>query len=128
MLLPIRRRGAVRRALSVPCQAVLLEPFRPVGTRLIDLSHQGALLSCDVGLVEGDELVLSFEVAGTTIDAVAQVRTVTASGRDAGLLFTDMEWGGRVALFVELSGIPPRVPRERPQMDYARSVRMIAAA
>ena len=128
MLLPIRRRAAVRRALSVPCQAVLLGPFRSVGTRLLDLSHHGAQLACDVGLVEGDELIVSFEVSGAIVDAIAEVRTVTPCGRRAGLSFTQMEWGGRVALFVELRGIPPRVPRARPQMDYARSVRMIAAA
>ena len=128
MLLPIHRRRAVRRGVLVSCQAVLLRPFRLVGTELIDLSHRGAQLVCDVGLVEGDELVLSFEVGGTIIDALAEVRTVTACGADAGLSFTEMDWAGRAALFVALRGIPPRVPRARPRMDYARSVWMIAAA
>lgn len=128
MLFPIRRRTALRRGVRAPCQAVLLEPFRHVGEELLDLSHQGAQLVCDVALVEGDELVLSFEVCGQIIDAIAEVRNVTPNGRSAGVRFTEMDWDSRVALFIGLSGIPPRVPRYRPQIDYARSVRAIAVA
>ena len=126
MLLPFRRRSALRRALRVPCQAVLVEPFRPVGRELADLSHRGAQLVCDVGLVEGDELVVSFEAAGQIIDAVAEVRSV--SGREAGLEFVQMDFEARAALFIGLVGVPPRVPRVRPRVDYARSVRLVAYA
>jgi len=107
---------------------VLLEPFRAVGRELLDLSHHGAQLVCDVALVEGDELVLSFEVCGQIVDTIAEVRNVAANGRSAGLRFKDLDWHSRVALFIGLSGIPPRVPRYRPKMDYARSVQQIAIA
>ena len=45
-----------------------------------------------------------------------------------GVRFTELEWEARAALFVELAGVPPRVPRARILPDYAASVRRIAAS
>ena len=126
MLQPFRRRKALRRGISVRCQAILLEPFRHVGARLLDLSHHGAMLECDVALVEGDELVVSFDLGLTVIDAVAEVRNVTWDLRRAGLAFTEMDWDSRVALFVGLAGVPPKIPLVRPAVDYASTIRQIA--
>lgn len=128
MLLPIRRRRALRRGIFIPCQAILVEPFRSVGHRLIDLSHQGAMLECDAALVEGDELVLNFSLGAQIVDAVAEVRNVSWDLRRAGLRFTDMDWDSKVALFVGLAGVPPRVPKGPRRMDYAATVRRIALA
>jgi len=128
MLLPIRRRRALRRGIFIPCQAILVEPFRPIGRRLVDVSHQGAMLECDAALVEGDELVLSFSLGSQIIDAVAEVRNVSWDLRRAGLRFTDMDWSSKVALFVGLAGVPPRVPQAPRQIDYAATVRRIAWA
>lgn len=123
-----RRRRAVRRGLHVRCQAIHLEGFFPVGSRILDLSHQGAQLACDVALVEGDELVVSFTVAGRTIDAIAKVRNVSEDLRHVGLEFTEIDWEGRAGLFVGLSGVPPRIPSGRPSADYAATVRTIGRA
>ena len=128
MLLPIRRRKALRRGVFIPCQAVLVEPFRIVGRRFLDLSHHGGLIACDTALVEGDELVISFEVGAQIVDAVAEVRNVSRDLSEVGVHFTEMDWESRVALFIGLAGVPPRVPRVRPRVDYARSVRQIAVA
>ncbi len=110
------------------CQAVLVTPFREVGSELLDLSHQGGLLVCESALMVGDELVLSFEIGAHVVDVVAEVRNVSPDLEQAGLRFTEMDWGSRVALFVGLAGRPPRVPKRRRRMDYARSVRLIAVA
>ena len=127
MIFPVRRRHALRRAVSLSCQAVLVEPFCSVGTRLLDLSHHGGLLECDAALTAGDELVLCFEIGAQVVDVVAEVQNVSPDLRRAGLRFTEMGWDCRVALFVGLAGRPPRVPTRRPRMDYARSVRQFAA-
>ncbi len=128
MLQPFRRRKAIRRGVTLRCQAILLEPFRHVGTRLVDLSHHGAMLDCDVALVEGDELVVSFALGAQHVDAVAQVRNVTWDLRRAGIAFTEMDWESRVALFVGLAGVPPKAPIVRPAIDYASTIRRIALA
>ncbi|MCB9595854.1 MAG: PilZ domain-containing protein [Sandaracinaceae bacterium] len=128
MLQTFRRRRALRRGVSLRCQAVLIDPFRHVGTRLVDLSHQGAMLDCDVALVEGDELILSFEIGAQVVDTVAEVKNVTWDLRRAGLAFTEMDWESRVALFVGLAGVPPKAPLVRPAIDYATTVRRIALA
>ncbi len=108
--------------------------FRMVGGRLLDVSHRGALLECNGALSLGDELVLSFETPGRggaapyIVDAVAEVRRLvrTADGAHAGLVFTELEWEARAALFVSLVGVPPPVPRQRRIVDYAATVQRIA--
>ena len=59
--------------------------------------------------------------------ALAEVRRVERDGT-FGVRFTELEWEARAALFVELAGVPPRVPRARILPDYAASVRRIAAS
>lgn len=131
-----RRRNGLRRGYSVACQAVRTRGFRWVGGRLLDVSPQGALLDCNGAISIGDELVVSFEVparrgaAPQVVDAIAHVRRLArhTSGARAGLAFTEMEWDARAALFVSLVGVPPPVPVRRPFVDYAATVRRIAAA
>lgn len=125
MLRYTRRRSALRRGLQVRCQAVLVDAFHLVGDRILDLSHRGAQITCEVGLVEGDELVISFEFDGRPIDAVAEVRNVSDDVRRAGVTFTELDWDARVALFLGLHRIPPRIPRRRLVPDYAATVRSI---
>ena len=131
-----RRRIGLRRGYSVACQAVRTRGFRSVGGRLLDVSHQGALLDCNGAVSVGDELVVSFEApsrrgaAPQVVDAIAHVRRIArhAGGARVGLAFTEMEWDARAALFVSLVGVPPPVPVGRPFIDYAATVRRIAAA
>lgn len=109
--------------------------FRKIGGRVRDLSHRGALLECNGALSVGDEVVLSFTLperrgaAPFVVDAVAEVRRLIrrADGADAGLVFTELEWDARAALFVSLAGVPPPVPRAPRLVDYAATVQRIAA-
>lgn len=109
--------------------------FTLVGGRLLDVSHRGALLECNGALSLGDEVVLSFEAperggaAPYIVDAVTEVRRLVrhAGGARAGLVFTEIEWEARAALFVSLVGVPPPVPRHRPLVDYAATVQRIAS-
>ncbi len=125
-----RRRNIIRRGTTVACQAVRLEGFRQVGGRLLDLSHQGALLECDGALSIGDELVVSFRVphGQDIVDAVARVRRLARHehGARAGIAFTEMDWDDKATLFIALLGCPPPVPRVRPAVDYAGTVQRIA--
>ena len=114
------------------CQAVRLDDFRRVGGRLVDLSHQGARLECNGAVSCGDELVVSFRVprGHDVVDAIATVRRVIRHerGAQAGIAFTEMDWDDKAKLFVALLGCPPPVPRVRPAVDYAATVRRIARA
>lgn len=108
--------------------------FKSVGGLLLDISHRGALLECNGALSHGDELVLSFEVPQPRsvpfiVDAVAEVRRIVrhAGGARAGIVFTELEWEARAALFVSLVGVPPPVPTHRPFVDYAETVLRISA-
>lgn len=110
--------------------------FRLIGGRLLDVSHRGALLECNGAVSLGDEVVVSFEVRGRhgaathVVDAIAEARRVIRhpGGARVGLAFTEMDWDARAALFVSLVGVPPPVPVRRPFVDYAATVRRIAAA
>ena len=130
-LVRARRRNIIRREASVACQAVRLEGFRSIGGRLLDLSHQGALLECNGAISVGDEIVVSFRIprgGEDIVDAIAEVRRVIRHehGARAGIAFTEMDWDDKAKLFVALLGCPPPVPRVRPVMDYAATVRHIA--
>jgi hypothetical protein len=131
-----RRRNALRRGYNVPCQAVRMRGFRLVGGQLLDVSHRGALLDCNGAVSLGDELIVSFEAptrdggGRIVVDATAEVRRIrrTAEGARVGLAFVDMAWDDRAALYVGLSRVPPRVPVQRPFVDYAATVLRIASA
>ena len=119
----------VVRAGAVSGEAVRLDGFVRVSDRIVDLSHRGASLIADGLVREGDEIVLTFRAPRSRawIDALAEVRRVERDGT-FGVRFTELEWEARAALFVELAGVPPRVPRARILPDYAASVRRIAAS
>lgn len=131
-----RRRRTLRRAFSTDCQAVRLAGFRLVGERILDLSPRGALLACDGPIDPGDAVILSFRAPdrGPYVDVVGEVRRVIEGWRAgdpgfcAGLRFTDIDRDAQHELLVRLAGFPPPVPRRRPPVDYAETVRRIAAA
>lgn len=128
-----RQRRTLRRAFSTDCQAVRLTGFRLVGERILDLSPRGALLACDDLVEPGDEVILSFRTPrrGPYVDVVGEVRRVIEGWRDgdpgfcAGLRFTDIDRAAQGELLVRLAGFPPPVPRRRPPVDYAETVRRI---
>lgn len=113
-----RFRRASRHLVSSFGQAVALDGFRLIGERFLDASAEGALVACDAEVALGDELVVSFQVPGSSLvfDAEAEVVRIVEGlrprdpGYCAGLRFTRFDRRDRLALGVDLRGLPP-VPR-----------------
>lgn len=134
LLVPLRRRRALRRAFRTACQAVRLDGFHLVGEQILDLSPRGALLACDREVRSGDEVIMSFRAPGRGpyLDVVGRIRRVVAGRRDgdpgycAGLSFTEVAPEVRGELLVRLAGLSPPSPARRPLVDYAETVRRIA--
>ena len=114
-----RFRRAPRHLVSATGQAVALDGFRLIGERFLDASAEGALVACDAEVVLGEELVVSFGVPGSSLvfDAEAEVVRIIEGFRPrdpgycAGLRFTRFDRRDRLALGVDLRGLPP-VPRQ----------------
>lgn len=134
ILIPLRTRKSLRRQVRSSCQAVALDHFRLIGERIVDLSPRGALVACDAAVHVGESVLLSFRApSGAWIDAEAEVARVLEGWREgdhgycAGLRFTSLDRAARGELVVSLAGFPPPVPQRRPPIDYAETVRRIAA-
>lgn len=125
-----RRRRTLRRALPSVCEAVRLDGFSRFSRRILDLSPHGALLACDAPIDPGDEVVLSFRAPkqGPWIDVVSEVCRVFGDdvGYCAGVSFTELEPALAEELGWRLRGVPPPIPRRRPVVDYAATVRQIS--
>jgi c-di-GMP-binding flagellar brake protein YcgR len=128
-------RRAVRRAVRLSCQVVSEEAFRLVGRRALDLSPAGMLLESDEELDLGEELLVSFRAprSGLFIDTRARVVRVVAGrrpgdhGRCLGLRFEQLDPLMRSALSASLAGLPPPLPQRASRVDYAATIRAIAA-
>lgn len=128
-------RGAVRRAVRLSCQVVSEDEFRLVGRRALDLSPLGMLVESDADTHLGDELLVSFRVprSGLFIDTSARIVRVIAGrrpgdhGRCLGLRFEHLESLMHSMLSASLAGLPPPLPERATIIDYAASVRAIAA-
>ena len=129
-LLRPRRRRALRRAYLTRCQAVRLEGFSLFAERILDVSPDGALLACDGPIDPGEEVLISFRAprGGPWVDAVGEVCRVFGDdvGYCAGVRFDGLQTGLRHELGRRLRHVPPPVPRARPLVDYAGTVRQIA--
>jgi len=131
---PAGDRGAIRRAVTLRCEAVSLDRCRLLGDRISDLSASGLLLPTDEPALE-NEIVLVHLLAGERpIVAEAHVARVVAGarrsdrGRALGLRFTRVQRRPLGALLRRLRGTPPPVPRRPVRPDYAATVRAIHAA
>jgi hypothetical protein len=136
ILVPLRTRKSLRRSVRSRCHAVALDQFRLIGERILDLSPRGALVACDAPVHVGDRVLLSFRAPASDawIDTEAEVARVLEGwragdpGYSAGLRFTGLDRASQRELVVSLAGLPPPVPARRRPIDYAESVRRIAAA
>jgi hypothetical protein len=131
-ILPIHRRGTRRHAVSVACEGVRELGFTLIGTKLIDLSLDGAFLATRVqGIDLGEEVFLSFKVPRTRhwMDARAiVVRKSPALRRDdhekgIGLSFLELDGIDRAVLAGAIVRLPPPIPCRPRFMDYAGFVR-----
>lgn len=112
-------RKAVRRQVSLPCQAVGMSDFSLLGDRILDLSPYGMMLACDRWTAPGEEVVVSFQTpfAGHWIDVEGRVARTIHGGRQgdpgycAGIEFDELDERSERLLRWSLHGIPPAVPK-----------------
>lgn len=128
-------RRTVRRTVRLACQVVSEDAFRLVGRRALDLSPAGMLLESDTDAQIGDELLVSFRApqSGLFIDTTARVVRIVAGrrpgdhGRCLGLRFEQLTPLLQGVLGESLAGLPPPLPQRATRLDYAATVRAIAA-
>lgn len=133
MLLASERRAS-RRAVNVECQVVREEGFTLVGTRGVDLSPEGMLVSTRARVEVGEELLVSFRVPGTLrwIDTMARVARVVRGdrkndrGRALGLAFAPLHKRQSRLVRDSLSCFPPPFPARALRVDYAATAALIA--
>ncbi len=121
-------RGAPRRRLRAACQVVRERDFKLVGSRTIDLSDGGALVTADADVELGDEVVVSLMPprTGRWIDAVGVVTRLVDGrrrgdvGRAFGVSLAPIDRASREALRIALQRLPEvrpaRVRRAEPAM------------
>jgi hypothetical protein len=127
-------RKTIRRAIRSECTAFGTNEYREIGTGILDLSPQGTLVACDQPVEIGDPIMLFFKAPGDDdlwLDAEAEVARIIHGmrrydrGYCMGLRFTYLEKPDRKHLSNRLVGYPPPIPKRRPKVDYAESVRRI---
>ena len=128
-------RRALRRLVSVPCQAVAERGFRLLGERVVDLSPEGMLVQSDATAELGEEVLVAFRAPRMRLwmDAQAQVARIVWGDRAGdrcrgiGLRFTRLAASDRAILVPGLAGFAPPAPGRRLRMDYASVVRAVAS-
>jgi hypothetical protein len=128
-------RIALRRGLSLECEAVAEDGFRMLGRRTLDVSPHGILLETHGAYARvGEEVFVSFRPPKSRmwVDAVARVARIALGRRKGdraqsiGLSFVSMSPSDRAVLEAKLRGHPPPVPKRIPPRDYASMVRAIS--
>jgi hypothetical protein len=130
-----KQRRSLRRAVQVPCSAISTGKYRELGSRVLDMSTRGMLVQCDDFVRLGESLMVMFRTprGGVWLDAEAEVARIIHGWRTGdpgycmGLRFTYMERPDRNELMCRLAGLPPPIPQRRRKVDYAETVRRIAA-
>jgi PilZ domain len=117
------RRGATRREVALPCQAVREHDFKLIADRTLDISIDGLLLplrSHSTRVLTGETLIVSFSIPGMWIDAEATVARVVHNRRPGddglavGVVFDLLAPSARAALAGFLHGRRAPLPRRGP--------------
>lgn len=136
MFVPKNDRTSTRHHVRIDCEVVRESDFRLVGHRTLDLSPGGMLVRAASDVYVGERMLVSFQATplGLWFDAQAEVtrlvrgRRPEDEGRAFGLRFVDMPAVPRLILRGHLRRVPPPVPQRPRRIDYAATVRRIAAA
>jgi hypothetical protein len=114
------RRGASRREVVLPCQAVREHDFKLIADRTLDISAEGLLLPLRTRVLTGETLIVSFAIPGMWIDAEATVARVVHGRRPGddglavGVIFDRIAPSARAALAGFLHGRRLPLPRRGP--------------
>ena len=114
------RRGALRREVVLPCQAVREHDFKLIADRTLDISVDGLLLPLRTSVLTGETLIVSFAIPGMWIDAEGVVARVVHGRRPGddglavGVLFDRIAPSARAALAGFLHGRRMPLPRRGP--------------
>jgi hypothetical protein len=136
VLVPRNQRTATRHSIRVPCQVVREDDFRLLAEKTMDLSVDGMLVRSDVDARIGDHVVVSFQAtplglwfdAEGTVTRIVRGRRPGDEGRALGVKFENMSYLSRLLLRGHLRRQPPPLPKRSVRVDWAESVRMIAAS
>ncbi len=128
-------RKTTRHALRLPCQVVRDGDFRLVGERTLDVSSGGLLVRSHAEVKIGDNVIVAFQATplGLWFESQAKVTRIIKgrrpgdNGRAFGVRFTDMSSISRLILRGHLKRVPPPVPKRPRRIDYAASIKQIAA-
>jgi hypothetical protein len=113
-------RNAIRREITLPCQAVREHDFKLIADRTLDISIDGLLLPMNRRVLTGESLIVSFSIPGMWIDTTATVARIVHGRRPGddgvamGVLFDDLAPSARAALAGFLHGRRIPLPRRGP--------------
>ena len=115
-------RRAFRREVILSCQVVRERDFRLVSELALDLSTQGMLVSTNLRVLTGEELLVSFRPprsdrwldVSATVARVVHGRRPGDRGRCLGLSFHGLDAASERALFHHLRGLPAPEPSRLP--------------
>ena len=136
MLVRKNDRKSIRRHVRIDCEVVRESDFALVGHRTLDLSPDGMLVRQADDVSVGDKMLVSFQATqlGLWFDMQAEVTRIIRGrrpedeGRAFGLKFLDLAPVSRLILRGHLRRVPPPLPQRPSRVDYAATIRQIAAA
>jgi hypothetical protein len=114
----------------------MLDEFRLLGERVLDVSPLGMLVACDHPAQLGADVLVSFKAPGRDapwFEAEAEVARVVNGyriadrGYCAALRFTYFERAARNELLSRLAGLPPPIPQRRLRTARERGARSASA-
>lgn len=135
LLLRKNERRSMRKIVRLPCQVVREHDFRLVGEESVDLSPDGMLVFSRLPVEPGQSLLVSFQATpyGLWFDTEAEVTRIVLGrrtrdlGAQVGLRFTGLDSVKKLILRGHLRKMPPPLPSRAPRVDYAATIRSIAA-
>jgi hypothetical protein len=136
MFVPKNDRRSTRHHVRIDCEVVRESDFSLVGHRTLDLSSGGMLVRTTSDVRVGERMLVSFQATplGLWFDAEGEVTRIIRGrrpedeGRAFGIKFVDMPSIPRLILRGHLRRVPPPLPQRPRRIDYAATVRRIAAA
>ena len=134
IIVPMKRRRALRRDVHVQCNVITTDDFRLVGSGTRDLSPLGLRATSVYDCRLGDKVLISMCLPSgrSWLDAEGEVvRLIPASrygevGDSIAVRFRSLGAVDRAMLDGSLVGLPPPVPTHEFRADYAATVRRIA--